>query len=46
MKKGMGKAVSKVNSLTSRIVAVRAPVLRTTVNSITMAAWVAVWIET
>lgn len=41
MKKGIGNAVSKVNSETSRMVAVRAPMLRTTANSRTMAEMMA-----
>ena len=41
MKKGMGNAVSNVNSETSRMVAVREPKLRTTANSRTMAEIIA-----
>lgn len=41
MKKGMGNAVSNVNSETSRMVAVREPTLRTTANSRTMAEMMA-----
>ena len=41
IKKGMGNAVSNVNSETSRMVAVREPKLRTTANSRTMAEMMA-----